>query len=60
MHPLRRIAFDKIGRPAAAFEKLLQLFRLNAGEERRVTDLVAVEVQNRQNRAVGFGVEQFV
>ena len=60
MHCLRLIAFDKIRRPAAALEILLQFLRLDTGEECGIGDLVAIEVQDRQNRAVGFGIEKLV
>lgn len=38
---------------AHAVEELVQLFVGDAGQDRRVGDLVAVEVQDRQDDAVG-------
>jgi hypothetical protein len=60
MHLFRLVAFDEIGRPAAAAQELLQFLVLDAGEDGRVADLVAVEVQDRQHGAVGDRVEQLV
>ena len=60
MHLFRLVAFDKIGRPAAAAQKLFQFLVLDAGEDGRVADLVAVEMQDRQHGAVADRVEQLV
>ena len=40
------------GRPAVAAEELLQLVARDTREDRRVRDLVAVQMQNRQHGAV--------
>ena len=53
-------ALDEVGLPAAAAEEALQLLMADAGEDGRVGYLVAVEVQNGQNRAVGLGVDELV
>ena len=45
---------------AAAAEQLRQFFARNAREHRRARDLVAVEVQDRQNCAIARGVEKLV
>ena len=60
MHRLRLIALHEIGRPAAASEKLLQFLMFDAGQHGRVTDLVAIEVQDRQHGPVGNRVEKLV
>ena len=60
MHFLRLIPFHKMGRPAAAAQELLQLLMLDAGQDGRVADLVAVEVQDRQHGPVGNGIEELV
>ena len=60
MHLFRLIAFHKVGRPAAASEKLLQFLMLDAGQDGRVADLVAIEVQDRQHGSVGNRVEKLV
>jgi hypothetical protein len=41
-------------------EEHLELLVADAGKERRICDLEAVEVQNRQYRAVRDGVDKFV
>ena len=43
----RLVALDEIRRPAAAAEELLQLLGLDARQDGRVADLVAVQVQDR-------------
>ena len=60
MHLFGIITFHKVGRPAAASEKLLQFFMLDAGQHGRVANLVAIEVQDRQHGSVGNWVEQLV
>ena len=60
VHRLRVIAFDKTRLPAAASEKLLQFLMLDARQDGRVADLVAIEVQDRQHGSVGDGVEKLV
>ena len=60
MHLFRLIAFHKVGRPAAASEELLQFLMLDAGQDGRVADLVAIEVQDRQHGSVGNWVEKLV
>jgi len=60
MHLFRLIALDKIGRPAAAAQKLRQFLMLNAGQHSGVADFVAVEMQDRQHGPVAGRVEQLV
>ena len=60
MHFFRLVAFHKVGRPAAAAQKLLQLLMLDAGQDGRVADLVAVEMQDRQHGAIGDRIEKLV
>ena len=60
MHLFRLITFHKVGRPAAASEKLLQFLMLDAGQDGGVADLVAIEVQDRQHGTVGNRVEKLV
>ena len=52
MHRFRLIALDEVGRPAAAPQELFQLVMLDACQNGRVADLVAVQVQDRQDGAV--------
>ena len=60
MHHFRLFALDEQRRPAAAPKELFQFLVLDAGEDRRIADLEAVEVQDRQNRAVRDRIEKFV
>ena len=60
VHRLRLVALDEVGRPAVAAEQLLQFLVVDAGEDGRVGDLVAVEMQDRQHRAVGGRIEKLV
>ena len=53
-------ALDKVRLPAAAVEEGLQLLVRDAGEDGRVGDLVAVEVQYGQHDAVRLGVDELV
>ena len=54
------VALDKARLPPAAAEEHLELLVTDAGKERGIGDLEAVEVQNRQHRAVRDGVDELV
>ena len=60
MHLFRIVTFDEVGRPAATLQELLQFLMLDAGQDGRVADLEAVEVQDRQHGPVVDGVEKLV
>ena len=60
MHLFRLIAFHKVRRPAAASEELLQFLMLDAGQDGRVADLVAIEMQDRQHGSIGNRIEKLV
>ncbi len=60
VHLLRFVTFDEIGRVTVASEEMIQLLVADAGQHRRVRDLVAVEVQDRQHSTVQGGVEELV
>ena len=60
VHHRRIAALDEVRRVAVADEQRLQLLVADAREDRRVGDLVAVEVQDRQHRAVAHRVEELV
>src|SRR5580693_7672736 len=60
MHQLGLVTLDEVGRPPVAAEQLFQFLAGDAGEESRVGNLVAVEMQNRQHRAVGYWIEELV
>src|ERR1039458_5680352 len=53
VHQNGLVTLDEVGRPPVAAEQLLQFLAGDAGEKRRVGNLVAVEMQDRQYRAVG-------
>ena len=54
------VALDEARLPPAAAEEHLELLVADAGKERGVGDLEAVEVQDRQHRAVRDGVDELV
>ncbi len=60
VHQLGVVTLHEIRGPAAAFQELLELLVLDACEHSRVTDLEAVEVQDRQYRAVGDRIKKLV
>jgi len=60
MQGLRVGAFHEQRRPAVTLEQLAQLLMADAGQQGRVVDLVAIEVEDRQHRAVPGGVQEFV
>ena len=60
MHAVRVGALDEVGLVAVAAEQMLQLLVRDAGEDRRIVDLVAVQMQHRQHRAVANRVEELV
>ena len=60
VHQRGLVALDEIGRPAVAAEQLFQFLVGDAGQDRRVGDLVAVQMQDRQHRAVGDRIEELV
>ena len=60
VHGHRLIALDEERRPAAALQQLHQFLSRNACQQRGVGDLVAVKMQNRQNRTVARRIQKFV
>ena len=60
MHQRGLVALDEDGRPSVSAEQLLQFLAGDAREEGRVGNLVAVEMQNRQHRAVRGRIEKLV
>ena len=60
VHLFGLVALDEQRIPAATAEELFQFLVLDAREDCRIADLEAVEVQDRQNRAVGDRIEKFV
>ena len=60
VHLSRIAAFHKERCPAAPSEELLQLLRLDAGQQGWIADFEAVQVQNGKDRAIGHGIEKLV
>ena len=60
MHQLGLVTLDEVGRPPVAAEQLFQFLAGDAGQDGRVGNLVAVEMQDRQHRAVGGRIEKLV
>ncbi len=60
VHLFGVIAFDEVGRVAVSPKQRLQFFVADAREDRGVGDLVAVQVEDRQHRAVADRVQELV
>ena len=60
MHDSRIAAFDEIRRVTVADEQRFELLVADAREDRGIGDLVAVQIQDRQYRAVVGRVEELV
>ncbi len=60
VHRLRVIALDEARGPAVAAEEALELLPGDAGQHRRVGDLVTVEMEDRQNGPIRGRIEELV
>ena len=60
MHHLGLVSFDEIRRVAVAGEQLRQLIVVHSAEDCGISNLVTIEVQNRQHRAVPRRIEELV
>ena len=60
MHLCRVVALDEVGRPAVPLEQGFQFVVGNAGKHGGIVDLVAVELKDRQHRAVTDRVQELV
>src|SRR5262249_49747576 len=60
MDLLGLVALDKARRVAVALEEALELTPRDAGGIAGIHDLVAVQVQDRENRAVACGIQELV
>ncbi len=60
VHLFRLIPLDEIRRVAIAAEQVIQLLMADAGENAGIGNLVAVEVEDRQNHPVGRRVQELV
>ena len=60
MHGLRFVTLDEVRRPPAATQELIEIIVIDACKDCRIADLEAVEVQDREDDAVGDWVEELV
>ena len=60
VHLPRIIPFDEVRRIAITAKKVIELFVADPGQDGGIGDLVAVQVQDGQNRPVGGRVQEFV
>jgi hypothetical protein len=60
MHRLRLVALDEVGDVAVAAQQLLELLVADPREHGGIRDLVAVQVQDRQDRTVRLGIQELV
>jgi hypothetical protein len=60
MHPVGIVALDEEGLVAVPAHQGRQLFAADAREHRRIRNLVAIQVQDRQHRAVARGIQELV
>ncbi len=60
MHLLRLVPLDEMRRVAIAAQKLVQLLMADPGQNRGIGDLVAVEMQDRQDNPVAHRIEELV
>src|ERR1700733_7539356 len=60
MHQVGLVALYEVGRPTITSEQLLQFLTGNTRQDGWVGNLVAVQVQDRQHRAVGGRIEKLV
>ncbi|TKS62329.1 MAG: hypothetical protein EWM73_02564 [Nitrospira sp.] len=60
MHLPGIVAFDEVGDIAVAAEEVIQFIVTDTGQDRRTRDLVAVQMENRQDDAVGEGIQKFI
>src|SRR5262249_5967874 len=60
MDDLRIVSFDEVGSVPHTLEEFLQFVFGDASEETRVSDLVAVQVENWEHTTIAGRVEEFV
>src|ERR1019366_5320069 len=60
MHGFGLVSFDEIRLPAIASEEMSKFLIAHSREQRRIRDLVAVEVENRQHGAVPDRVQKLI
>ena len=54
------MTFDEVRRPAVAAQQLIELLARDARQNRRIGDLVAVQVQDGQHRAIARRIQKLV
>ena len=60
VHQRGLVTRDEIGSPTITAQQLFQFLAADAGQDARVGNLVTVEMQDRQHRAVGGRIEELV
>src|SRR5580698_3245302 len=60
MHRERIIAFDEIRLVPITGEQCFQFFMWDAREDSGIRDLVAIEVQHRQDRSISNWIQKFI
>lgn len=58
MHRLVLITFHEVGRPAVSDKECFQFSMADTRKDCRVVDLVAVKMEDREDGAIGDGVEK--
>ena len=60
MHALVLRAFHEVGRPAITSQQTLQFLVADPRQQRRIVDLVAVQMKNRQDRAIANRAQKLI
>ena len=60
VHSFRFLALHIVRRPAVAAQQLVQFLMSNAGQQGGVGYFVAVKMQDREHRSVGYRVQEFI
>ena len=60
VHSLRLVALDEIRLVSVTRQQRLQFLARNAGEDGRIGNLVAIQMEHRQHGAVADRIEEFV
>ena len=60
VHLFRLVPLDEIGRVPISAKKLVQLLMADPSQDAGIGDLVAVQVEDRQNHPIGCRVQEFV
>ena len=60
VHRHRIIAFYKVRLPAIALQQVFQLFMRDSRKNRRISNLISIQMQNRQNRAIRDRIQELI